>query len=153
MRLFGTLLILMLLIISCDSARIYEDFLKVDNSIWSAGDTKIFEVPITDTTLRYQVYINIRNSTKYEYSNLWVFFTIKAPNGQYKKDTFEIILANEQGEWRGSGLGNVNTVQEPYLARPVKFPDMGIYTFTIQQAMRKEELGGIMDVGLRIESQ
>ena len=153
MRSIYPAILMMILMVSCDSSRIYEKFKKIDQYVWKADDIKKFEVPITDTSLNYQVYINIRNSSKYEFRNLWGFFTIKAPNGQTKRDTFEIILANELGEWRGSGLGNVNSVRQQYFRDPVKFPVRGIYTFQIQQAMRKEDLKEILDVGLRVESQ
>ena len=147
-----TILFFSAFIISCNSSRIYEKFLKIEDSVWKTDDIKTFDVTIADTGKLYQVFFNIRNSTKYEFSNLWVFITIEAPNGQIKADTFEIILANDLGEWKGSGLGNINSVEQQYFKHPVKFPQSGIYNFRVQQAMRREELKEITDIGLRIES-
>ncbi|RLD40915.1 MAG: gliding motility lipoprotein GldH, partial [Bacteroidetes bacterium] len=92
---------------------------------------------------------NIRNSTDYRYSNLYVFLITKFPNNNLTKDTIECILADREGRWLGKGWGAVkeNTI---LLSERMRFPLKGKYEFMIQHAMRVDTLKGIRDVGIRI---
>jgi len=66
------------------------------------------------------------------------------------RDTVDIILADENGNWLGRGAASVFTMKYPYRTF-VRFPVRGIYTFDIEQAMRVQDLKYISDIGLRIE--
>ena len=79
------------------------------------------------------------------------------PKGALKKDTLECILAQKDGKWLGSGLGDIWDIQCQF--KSYRFLKQGMYTFEIEQAMRHgdlakiEQLPGIMEIGLRIEKQ
>jgi gliding motility-associated lipoprotein GldH len=92
----------------------------------------------------------VRNTGKYEYSNLYLFVTAHSPNGNLVRDTVEITLADERGKWLGRGAASVFTLFYPYKTN-IRFPMRGIYTFDIEQAMWIRDLGNISDIGLRIE--
>jgi len=109
-----------------------------------------FEVPITDTTSSYNMYFNIRNASGYSFSNLFLFFTVRAPNGKAERDTVELILADPSGKWKGDGLGDIwdNKI---LFKQKFRFPVSGTYFFEMEQAMRVNPLPYIMDAGIRIE--
>ncbi len=81
---------------------------------------------------------------------MWVFIKSSAPNGQTSIDTLECILADKTGKWAGDGLGDIWDIQIPWRMN-VRFPVSGKYTVEYEQAMRVDDLPGIMDMGLRIE--
>ncbi len=143
--------LLLLFISSCDSSRIYEKNLHIKGHSWNRNDRKVFEVNITDTTSLNNVYINIRNTTDYKFSNLFLFLGTTYPNGQISRDTIEIILAAPDGKWLGKGMGKIKEEQILF-KRGVYFPIKGMYKFSFQQAMRVENLEGIEDIGIRIEN-
>ena len=135
---------------ACDSTGIYDQNISTDNEAWNRKSVARFEVNITDTLSANNVYINLRNTSDYPNSNLYLFVTTTAPNGATIKDTLECILADSYGKWLGKGVGKIKDNQIPY-KRMVKFPVSGTYTFEVEQAMRVESLPGIVNVGLRIE--
>jgi gliding motility-associated lipoprotein GldH len=146
----GFFAFLCLFILSCDKNRIYDQNIKIPESIWDKENIVHCRVNISDTVSSHNIYINLRNGSKYSYSNIFLFISTHAPNGVSVRDTFEITLADNKGKWLGKGIGNVFSNQVLYL-KNVRFPYRGIYIFDIEQAMWDPKLAHIIDVGLRIE--
>lgn len=138
------------LLLSCNQKDLFLRNVPVDDGIWPAGRFYRFEVPVTDTTGIYSIYVQVRNDGRYEYSNLWLFIRTNSPTGASLKDTLECRLADEQGRWQGRGSGGRYSLEIPLRYR-VKFPQPGTYIFEIDHGMRDIELKHITDLGLRIE--
>jgi gliding motility-associated lipoprotein GldH len=149
MKKFLLLLPVVLVLGSCHSNRIYEQFVSLPDS-WNSNNVLHFNVDITDTAQAYNVYIAVRNTGKYAYSNLYLFVTAHSPNGHSLRDTVEVTLADEHGKWLGKGAASVFTRYYPYKTN-IRFPTSGIYTFDIEQAMWIRELKNINDIGFMIE--
>ncbi len=135
---------------SCDSNRVYDENISFENSNWDRYKPVSFEIEISDTISQNQFFINIRNTTDYKYSNLYLFITTKLPDGNISKDTIECILADINGKWLGNGLGSLKE-NNILLKNNLVFPFHGTYIFEFEQAMRVEILEGIADFGIRIE--
>ncbi len=142
--------LLIILSTACDRNRVFEKNLRIPDAEWVNSNVPYFSVNISDTTAAHNIYINVRNTGKYRYSNLYLFVTTKAPNGNILRDTMDIVLANDRGKWLGKGIGDIYFNQVPY-KRNIRFPYRGIYTFEIEQAMRVDTLNDITDIGLRVE--
>ena len=63
--------------------------------------------------------------------------------------SLEFKLAEADGKWLGSGLGDIYSNQMKMM-QSLKFPRKGVYSFTIEQNMRDNPLVGIEDVGVKI---
>lgn len=138
------------LVASCDNSRIFEENRTIEKGIWKNTVKIPFEVNIADTNLSYNVYLNVRNSLDYPYSNLYLFLETHFPKGQIARDTIDLMLADYDGRWLGSGIGSLR--YNRYLFQQgVRFPETGRYRFVFEQAMRMNDLSGIHDVGIRIE--
>ncbi len=142
--------VLTLTMVSCDPSRYFEENKKISNDEWNQNTSLPFQVIIEDTTIDYNVYINVRNSGTYRFSNLYLFINTTFPGGQIQRDTLECILAAPDGRWLGDGLGDLfdNRI---LFKENVKFPQAGEYRFELFQAMRINPLPGIMDAGVRLE--
>lgn len=139
-----------LLAVSCDPNRVFEDNIDIPELNWDVKNKLLFDVDIQDTTSLHNLYVNVRHASHYPYANLYVFITIKFPNGKLAKDTLECVLADADGQWKGEGMGDIWDNQ--ILWKPnVKFPVAGKYTFEYEQAMRTEQVPFVMDMGLRVE--
>lgn len=144
---FGLILILFS---ACDKNRVFEAYTKIPQSGWHKDSLAVFEIPITDTLQKHNLYINVRNDIKYNYSNLWLFVNITQPGKIAVTDTFEITLAYPTGKWLGDGFGGIKTRQVDY-KKNVFFPVSGMFKINIQHGMREEVLEGIPDIGFRVE--
>jgi gliding motility-associated lipoprotein GldH len=136
--------------ISCDRNRIYEEYVEIDDYIWSSSVPLRFEFEIEDPLPLHNIIINVRHATIYPYSNLWLFVTTIAPNGNIIKDTVECVLAAPNGRWKGSGLGDIWDYPEPWMQN-IRFAMPGKHRIEIEHAMRDTLLPAIMDIGIRVE--
>jgi gliding motility-associated lipoprotein GldH len=143
--------LLLAVLSSCDTKRVFDEYQPIFEEIWHKDSLVVFDIPVTDTTENYNLYINVRNDINYAYSNLWLFVNIQQPSGAALKDTFEMVLANPTGKWLGEGFGGYKTRQSIY-RRNVFFPNSGDYQISIQQGMRDTKLDGISDIGFRVET-
>ncbi len=135
--------------VSCDSNRIYEENFSVENNVWNKEDVKSFAFDITDTLSPLDLFVNIRTTTDYAYSNLYIFLYSEYPNGYTDKDTLEFILAESDGKWLGESSGTV-VENQILISRGGRFPNSGKYLFKIQHAMREPDLPEIIDIGFRV---
>lgn len=75
---------------------------------------------------------------------------IIGPDGKKTTERKEFRLALPDGEWLGSGSGNLYSYQMP-LKEDFKFPLKGKYVIELEQNMRDNPLNHISDAGVRIE--
>ncbi len=139
----------MLLLTACDPNSVFEKNKEIPGHTWKMKDVIRFKVPVKDTVSSHSIYINIRNYSKYPYSNIYLFVHVTSPSGNTLTDTVNYILADQRGRWLGRGLGDMYFIRFPY-KQNIRFPYPGIYLFNITQGMRTN-LKGIRDVGIRVE--
>lgn len=125
----------------------YEEFKKME---WYAKNKVTFEIDVTDGNSLHDISVMVRHADAYPYSNLFLFLTTQYPDGKITTDTLECILANSKGEWEGEGAGDIYDITIP-LKKNVRFPLVGKYKFTFEQAMRTDPLPLIMDFGMEIK--
>lgn len=141
---------LLLLVVSCNFGVLVDRNKKIPDATWKSSDIIKFSVNIPDTIQVYNFFINIRNSSDYKYSNIFLFLKTFYPNRMFSVDTVECTLADDSGKWLGRQRGKL--IDNRILFRQgVRFRQTGTYCFEFEQAMREPELSGIEDVGIRIE--
>lgn len=136
--------------IGCVNTSVFEQNQSIEKARWEAENALRFEFIANDTLANHNVFLNVRHTGNYAYSNLYLFVTTQAPNGRLHIDTLEFTLANTTGKWIGKGIGDVYDLRMVY-KKNIRFGQQGKYSFKIEQAMREPVLDGIADVGIRIE--
>ena len=145
---FGALLSLVLLT-ACDPEMVYDQYYSTENGVWKWNDVAVFEFDMSDTLSLHNIYLQVRHTTDYPLSNLYMFVNVKGPGGQFRRDTVNMILARPDGQWICRGSGHIRELRLLYRSQ-ARFSTPGLYNFSIEQAMRKAELP-VTDVGLRVE--
>ncbi len=149
---FFYLLCLTLTFQACQRGVVYQDHHNLPSEGWEHQDGILFETNIDDTLSLHELYLDVRNTTDYAYSNLFLFLEIAFPDGRMLRDTIECVLADKRGQWTGRGFGHVRANR--FLFRDdVWFPQEGVYRFRLYHGMRHELLEGISDIGIRIEKK
>jgi gliding motility-associated lipoprotein GldH len=155
-RFIGAIIGLCLSLVSCDSNSVFDQYKSVPNQ-WNKDSVITFKVQAPDSINAYNVFVNLRNTHNYKYSNLFLIVSTKFPNGKVIKDTLEYRMAKPNGEFLGTGFSDVKE-NKLWYKEDVVFNETGEYEFNIQHAMRENgkingivNLEGITDVGLRIE--
>lgn len=133
--------------LGCQRGVVYSEFQQLPAQGWEADSALQFVPNLTDTLGSYQVQIILRHTDRYAYQNLWLFVDVQKDSILLRRDTIESYLANERGEWYGSGMSKM-TLPLLYMEN-IALP-AGEYRITVQQGMREEQLRGITDVGLKV---
>lgn len=156
---FFTAALLLVLLASCDSKRVFDEYQSVPDS-WNKATLITFNITAPDTTNAYNLYINLRNNNAYRYNNLFLIAELSYPNGKIIKDTLEYKMAAPNGALLGEGFTDLKENKLWYKGHdiPFIFEELGDYKVTIQHAMRKSgdvggiiNLEGVTDIGFRIE--
>jgi gliding motility-associated lipoprotein GldH len=152
MRIKNNLLVfILLLIVSCSNLEDFSEKTTIKGASWPIKDKCRFEYNVNDTVASKDIFINLRHTGMYKYSNIYFFVTTLAPNGKSLTDTVEFTLADKRGKWAGSGIGDLYDVELAY-KRNVRFGQQGRYILYIQHGMRDQQLEDITDVGISIRN-
>ncbi len=134
----------------CDSNVVFEENIQVDVNGWNTADFQRYSFNISDTSIPYNFYIDIRNSVQYPYSNIFLFIRTRLPDDNWANDTLDLWLSDPEGKWLGKGIGKYR--DNRILVMPsFRFPMQGEYFFEIEHAMREPDLKGIASTGIRVE--
>ena len=158
-RLLLVAVIFCFLITSCDSKAVFDVYKSVPNQ-WHKDSVISYTLKAPDTLKNYDLYVQLRNTNDYKFSNLFLIVELNYPNGKVVKDTLEYKMAAPNGELLGTGFSDLkeNKLWFRGFKKPFKFNEEGDYTVNIQHAMRNngdvngiENLEGITDIGFRVE--
>lgn len=142
--------------VACDKDRVFDEYQAVQRG-WNKDSVYTFKLGELDSLKTYNLFIDVRNDSQYQYSNLFLITQIQFPKGKVVSDTLEYEMAKPDGTWLGTGFGDIKESKLWY-KKNVRFTEPGEYQVKIKQAMRKngevdgiENLKGITDIGFRIE--
>jgi gliding motility-associated lipoprotein GldH len=142
------------LLAGCSDEVVYQADVPVPEGAWGREFKPEFSFEIADTERQHDVYIDIRHTGDYPFSDLFLFVDLKGPGGRAMRDTVECLLADPTGRWYGKGTGFL--FADRHDAKVLyklhnRFPAIGRYSMRLEQAMRTEQLPGVIDVGVSVE--
>ena len=152
-----SILILILILISCDSKRVFDEYTSVPDGFWDTQNKVSFNFKIKDTIVKRNLFINLRNNNSYPFSNLFLITEMKFPDNHKIIDTLEYNMADKTGKFLGTGFSEIKE-NKLFYKENITFPNTGDYAVSITHAMRKSDeidgiitLAGITNIGFRIE--
>lgn len=144
------LFVIALTIASCNDNAVVDTNQVISGYKWSYINKVKIPVKIEDNTKSYKLFLNLRHTAEYKYSNIFVLIHQSGPGMKPETVRKEFKLAFPDGEWLGKGSGDLYSYQLLFKDN-YKFPAKGTYTFQIEQNMRDNPLQDVSDVGLRVE--
>lgn len=154
---YKVIIILLLILVSCDSNRVFDEYVGIPDGFWNKEKKISFNFSITDTITKQNLFLNLRNNNDFQFSNLFLITELNFPDGQKMIDTLEYDMTDKAGEFLGEGFSEIKE-NKLFYKENIIFPNTGNYIVTIKHAMRKsdeiegiETLTGITDIGFRVE--
>ena len=148
-------LLIAIVLVGCSDAPVFQADVPVPNGEWDRSFKPTFSFDITDTLSKHDVYLDVRHTGDYAYSDLFLFVELQGPGGRAVRDTVDCLLADPSGMWYGKGTGFVlaNRTRDAKVLYKLgnRFPASGRYTISLEQAMRTEQLKGVLDIGVSVE--
>jgi gliding motility-associated lipoprotein GldH len=146
------LVIALMLVFACAPDETYFKT-KMTNGKWHKDSIFQFKFETSDTISEFDLFIHIRNTEDYKYSNLYLIASLEYPKGKVEVDTLEYKMAYPDGQLMGVGMGSLKHNLLWYKDK-FKFTESGFYTFNLKHAMRRynkieplEELDAVEEVG------
>ncbi|MEO6636656.1 MAG: gliding motility lipoprotein GldH [Ginsengibacter sp.] len=136
---------------ACINIDQYEKTVQIPAQKWFYNNTPSFTFTITDTSSQYNIYVVLRHTDEYNYSNIWLHLGTKFPGDTLRYQNINLKLANDAKGWDGTGMGDIFEVRKNISQGPFSFRKSGDYTFTAAQIMRENPLQHIMNIGIRVE--
>lgn len=129
---------------------VYEKHTAIPAYSWNYDFHPSFLFYIKDTAATYNIFVTIRHSDEYAFSNLWLLISSSREGEKPKTKRVELPLADKEGRWLGTGMDGIYDHRIP-IQQHARFNQEGTYLFSFEQDMRTNPLAHIMSVGLRIE--
>ncbi len=142
--------VLLLSVVSCQNADEKVLVNAVDNQ-WKKNNAQTFSFDINDAQNLKNMMFVVRNNNNYPYSNLRLIASVEHNKKKISTDTLNYVLAKPNGEWIGTGFGDTKEIVFQYKLN-YKFPKNGKYSVKVVQAMRRNVLPGIEDIGIKIQN-
>jgi gliding motility-associated lipoprotein GldH len=140
------------LLYACGDGYAYQKRLAVNPQAWTYADTLDFRFTITDTTARYNLYVDVTHADTFAWQNLYTRLYTRFPDGRRLNKPLSFDLYTSRGESNGKCSGNTCRV-ETVLQANTRFDQAGEYVITVAQFMRQDSLRGIVEVGLAVEKK
>jgi len=122
------------------------------NGNWKKNAEQKFNFKVNDAQDPKNIIFVVRNNNDYPYSNIRFIVNFSDLKTNKKSiDTLNYILAKPNGEWIGKGFGDTKETLFQYKLN-YKFPQNGNYSIGVIHAMRTDNLKGIEDIGVKIET-
>lgn len=134
---------------SCQEGAFFERNTVIPNLSWDYDFKPSYTVNVQEPGGQYDLYINLRHTVYYPFSNIYFFLHEKGPGIGEKTTRYEFSLAAPDGQWKGNSAGNLYE-QSKLLKRNISLPDTGTYSFTLEQNMTENPLRGVNDVGIKL---
>ena len=144
---------------SCQQNKSFDRYMSISNG-WDKQEIVSYEFVAPDSLNPYNLFVNLRTTTDYKFSNIFLVVELNYPYGKVTKDTLEFLMAKPSGELLGTGFSSVKEHKlwlKGYDGSFV-FSEQGSYKIHIQQAMRLRgsakgitTLDGVIDVGFSVE--
>lgn len=143
---------LLIIVSGCDQGRVFEGKKDFDDKYWVFNNPAEFEFEIEDEDKSYNILFNIRNTSKFQFQNIYIQYYLEDSVGRLlSRELKNIQLFNKiTGVPLGKGLGDILDIEKAVL-EDYKFENPGLYRLRIDQFMRRDSLPEILSVGLRVE--
>jgi len=139
-----TLILAAIITISACSDTERSAFSDIGAPGWRYGDTITFIPSDTAECAAGNIAVAVRHTNGYEYSNLWLELTYSSPD-TIATDTFNIVLADDFGHWRGKGVGIGYQMVDTLLRNVIIDTSAPIY---LRHVMRTDTLRDIQQIGI-----
>ncbi|QNN41702.1 gliding motility lipoprotein GldH [Pedobacter roseus] len=135
------------LFVGCTSG-VIDSNVEIADRRWTYRNQISTQFEIKDNTKAYNIYFKLRHTADYKYANIFILAHFKDGKKVVTR-RYQYKLAKNDGEWLGSGSGNVFSYSLPMLTN-YHFPHNGKFEIEIEQNMRDNPLLEVSDAGVLV---
>lgn len=131
-----------------DHESYYGEFRSIDPDGWAYDSPVAFAPELRDSAVTGNLALSVRHTNRYPYSNIYVEVSVN-DSVSSRRDTFNIVLADEFGRWFGRGIGTDFQLSDTLyrgltLTSPAKI--------SVRHVMRADLLPDIEQIGITFDA-
>lgn len=149
-RWMAVLLLVVCFCTACEKRTLIHSYQAFPETGWAKGDTVEFQIPLTDSFLLADVYVELRHHPQYPYRNLPFAVRIVTPDSLFlPTDSVDLMLADSMYNWQGKGIGPLR--QMAVRAGSVEVSHPGLYRIQMWHLLPDSLLPELNDIGIRLK--
>lgn len=149
---YGLLIALVLSACAPDN-RVYKKRLDLSPNVeWKLDDVKAFTFEIQDTTLFYELIVDLRYITGFPFDLSILDAKFTAPDGSDFSHQYQLKIRKENGEYIGDPGLDLWDVEQ-VIEEKFKFEQLGKYTISFTHAMPIDPLPYVLELGLVVNKK
>jgi gliding motility-associated lipoprotein GldH len=135
---------------SCSGRKpVFEKYHKFANSTWDRFNKIIFNVPIENTTIKYNITCILKPAKTFIYNNMPVYVIMNTPSGEER--LFELkVPVKEDGKFIGEVEGQPVVIKAA-LWKGLQISEKGICKISIENMVPKIQTEGMNEIGIIVE--
>ena len=137
-----------ILLLSCNTEKVFHEVKKFDDYKWRREDKAVFSFDLQDTTVNYEMVLNIRYIQGFPFKFLPLTIEITAPSGETLELEDNIQIIKDDHSYIGDGAGSYWDLD--YTVPDYPFHEKGVYKIVIQHALSEEILSPFNEIGVSI---
>jgi len=142
---------LVLLLSSCDPARVYEQNIDLPENNWAIDNAPVFEFEVTEPQQKHAIFVNVRYNLQYDFYNLYLKHELTGPDGKKVSEKLHEVLLMDAKTGQPTGKGSSDTFDlQQLILDDVTFEKPGKYKLKITQYMRRDPLQHVEAIGVRV---
>src|SRR5690242_18967929 len=104
---YGAFISFLFVLPSCYHNRSYEKNITIKGYEWNSNFTPSFTVEIKDTSVLYNLSVNIRHTEAYPFQNIWLMVGTRQPDSTRSSRRFDVLLVTDACKWFGERAGDI----------------------------------------------
>ncbi len=116
--------------------------MTLDEEMWRHNQVFGNSFTISDSTKRYDIFLDIEHSTTFEYQNIYTTIGTMFPDKKVTEQVIPINFADKLGKWYGKCQSKTCQLRV-VLQHDIRFRPIGEYEINIGQHSRIDSLQGI----------
>lgn len=144
-------LLLVCLFASCGNRQTYlHTYQAIPDRGWHVTDSLLFPIPVQLSDTTFNVQLEVRHNVNYNYKNLPLLVECirQSTDTVLSKDTVNMVLMDESGNWLGKGIGRLLQLESSLGTLQIARSDT--CHVRVMHLNPDTLLDGISDVGLRL---
>jgi gliding motility-associated lipoprotein GldH len=135
---------------SCSSKKpVFEKYHKFTNNTWDRFNKIIFNVPIENTAVNYNITLVLKPEKGFIYDNMPVYIILNTPSGEERMLEHK-ILVKEEGKFIGE-VEDQPVVIKTTLWKGLHISDKGTCKISIENMVPKIQTEGLNEIGIIVE--
>lgn len=137
-------------LVSCSN--VYDQTTIIENGVWTTENTIEFEFEIQDTSILYDVFVEVNHSVDYAYQNVYCLVETFELDSRIREDLCSLELADSKGNWKTEDCSEEHCNRKiPFIIK-TQFNKPGVHKIVFKQNTREEHLEGLNSLRLLVKT-